>query len=137
MHKDIKPDNILFDDQGFMRIADYGISESTDPEVNHCFAGTECYRAPEVVQHQQHEASVDYYALGMIAYRCMFRKFPYSVPESIMRKQLRKGIFQSVQLTGEDLPKGFSPLAADFINKLLEINPEQRLGFNGQICQLK
>ena len=72
MHKDLKPDNVLFDDKGFVRIADFGISEPIMPsDSEQQYIGTPGYRAPEVMLHRPHEASIDYYALGLMAYKCM------------------------------------------------------------------
>ena len=73
-----------------MKIADFGIAESTKPVMQQSFIGTDGYRAPEVMLHRTHEASIDYYALGVIAHACMLKQLPYPSAEQ-MKRQLRKG----------------------------------------------
>lgn len=84
MHKDMKPGNLLFDERGYIKICDYGMAEKTKPGVKRRFGGTHSYRAPEVVLHQRHEASVDYYALGVMTYNIMLcRRFPVPSKEKL------------------------------------------------------
>ena len=113
----------------------------TKPGVKQINGGTHPYRAPEVILHQRHEASVDYYALGVIAYYCMLQKhFPVPSKDDLARK-LKKGELKQIKIHRDDVPEGWSSRSADFINKCIKINPEKRLGFsyttgNGQIDEL-
>ena len=74
------------------------------------------YLAPEVMCRQNHGIGVDYFAVGVIAYECMFGKRPY-IGRS--RREIRDHILaKQVSIKKSDVPKGWSLQAADFINKV-------------------
>ena len=79
MHKDLKPDNALFDVRGYLHICDFSISQTFDEPQR--FAGTPKYRGPNVIMGKPHEASIDYFALGIIAHLCLFGRHLYSISE--------------------------------------------------------
>lgn len=65
---------------------------------------------------QNHGIGVDYFAVGVIAYECMFGKRPY-VGRS--RKEIRDHILsKQIAIKKSDIPHGWSIEAADFINKV-------------------
>jgi len=73
--------------------------------------------------------TVDYFAMGVIAYECMFGKRPYQGKD---RKEIRDHILsKQVQIKRQEIPEGWSKEAADFINKLIQRKPVSRLGLNG------
>lgn len=74
IHKDIKPDNLVFSSNGYLKITDFGISRYWKPNNGNEFGGTLGYMAPEVINHSNHGVSVDYFALGVICYECMMGK---------------------------------------------------------------
>lgn len=72
---------------------------------------------------------MDYFALGIIGYECMFGKRPYVGSN---RKEIRDHILsKQIQIRKNDVPSGWSLEAADFINKLIQRKPINRLGLNG------
>lgn len=77
LHRDIKPENLVFDENGYLRITDLGIARVWNPENAKDTSGTPGYMAPEVMCRQNHGVAVDYFAMGVIAYECMFGKRPY------------------------------------------------------------
>lgn len=85
--------------------------------------------APEVMCRQNHGVAVDYYALGVIAYECMLGRRPYVGKN---RKEIRDQILaKQVQIKRNEIPEGWSLEAADFINKLIQRKPINRLGLDG------
>ena len=72
--------------------------------------------APEVMCRQNHTYTVDFFAVGVMAYECMFGRRPY-IGKS--RKEIRDHILsKQVQIKDRDIPKGWSDEAADFINRV-------------------
>ncbi|CAG9312365.1 unnamed protein product [Blepharisma stoltei] len=129
IHRDIKPENLVFDNKGYLRITDFGIAKIFTPENFRDTSGTPGYMAPEVMCRQNHGIAVDYFALGVLTYEFMVGRRPYSGRN---RKEIKDGIMsRQVQLKKSEVPPGWSMEAADFINKLLQRKPENRLGNNG------
>lgn len=73
----MKPENILFDTNGYIKITDFGIARTFSPNNQNDTSGTPGYMAPEVVRGLQHGFAVDYFALGVILHELMlgFVKF--------------------------------------------------------------
>lgn len=84
--------------------------------------------APEVICRQNHSFSADYFAMGVIAYEFMLGRRPYygrnrnEIREEILAKQ--------IQIKKHEIPDGWSLESADFINRLLQRKPANRLGNN-------
>lgn len=129
LHRDIKPENLVFEESGYLRITDFGIARKWNPDNAKETSGTPGYMAPEVMCRQNHGIEVDYFALGVICYECMIGKRPYL---GRSRKEIRDQILaKQVQIKIDDIPKGWSIEAADFINRLIQRKPAKRLGTNG------
>jgi serine/threonine protein kinase len=129
IHRDIKPENLVFDNKGYLRITDFGIAQKLRKENSKDTSGTPGYMSPEVITGKSHSIETDYFALGVIAYECMMGRRPYI---GRTRKEIREQILiRQIQLKKNDVPLGWSLEAADFINKLIQRNPKERLGSNG------
>lgn len=59
---------------GYLRITDFGIARVWREENAQDTSGTPGYMAPEVMCRQNHTTSVDFFAVGVMAYECMFGK---------------------------------------------------------------
>jgi serine/threonine protein kinase len=68
----LKPENLVFDEKGFLKLTDFGIARSIKKDNSADTSGTPGYMAPEVMCRQNHSIEVDYFALGVIAFECMF-----------------------------------------------------------------
>mmetsp|Transcript_93450 Transcript_93450/g.128748 ORF Transcript_93450/g.128748 Transcript_93450/m.128748 type:complete len:121 (+) Transcript_93450:623-985(+) len=67
--------------------------------------------------------------MGVIAYECMFGRRPYQGKD---RKEIRDHILsKQVQIRRNEVPQNWTIPAADFINKLIQRKPANRLGLNG------
>ena len=77
IHRDIKPENLVLDMNGYLRITDLGISRRFKPDNSNETSGTPGYMAPEVMYKQNHSYTVDYFALGVIAYEFMLGRRPF------------------------------------------------------------
>lgn len=74
IHRDIKPENLVFDNNGYLHVTDFGISKKIRPNNKADSSGTPGYMAPEVMCRQNHGTSVDFFAIGVIAYELMFQR---------------------------------------------------------------
>ena len=128
IHRDIKPENLIFDQKGYLRVTDFGIAQFENHIIEDD-AGTPAYMAPEALHEKRIGYSVDYYSLGIIAYECLKGFRPYlgsSRDEIILEMNGNQKYLRKINMPGD-----WSLEAADFINKLLERNPAQRLGSTG------
>ena len=129
LHRDLKPENLVMDSQGYLRLTDFGIAKIYRKENNRDTSGTPGYMAPEVMNGQNHTIAVDYFALGVIGYELMMRKRPYIGKN---RKEIKEKIMShQVQVKKNMVPQGWSVESADFINRLLQRKPANRLGLRG------
>jgi serine/threonine protein kinase len=68
MHRDVKPENLLLDSRGQLKVTDLGISMETVDGVCTSTSGTRPYMAPEIfMAGHRHSYVADYYALGASA----------------------------------------------------------------------
>ena len=128
LHRDIKPENLVFDSNGYLRITDFGIAKHYVINNKKDTSGTIGYLAPEVLCNVNHNFSIDYYAVGIITYELIYGHRPYIGKSKHEVKQLI--LTTQAKLDYSDLPEGFSNEIADFINKLIQRKPKNRLGKN-------
>ena len=126
LHRDIKPENLVFDSNGYLRITDFGIAKHYVINNKKDTSGTIGYLAPEVLCNVNHNFSIDYYAVGIITYELMYGHRPYLGKTKHEVKQLI--LTRQAEIDYDDLPSGFSNETADFINKLIQRKPKNRLG---------
>jgi len=83
VHQDVKPENILIDNAGLVKIIDFGsariagLDEIASPEGKPALAGTLDYTAPERHLGEKPTELSDIYSLGAIAYELLTGKLPY------------------------------------------------------------
>lgn len=78
--RDLKPDNIVIDEDGHAMLTDFGLSKEgvLDPsEGARSFCGSFAYLAPEILKRSGHGKAVDWYLLGVIAYEMMVGTPPF------------------------------------------------------------
>jgi serine/threonine protein kinase len=128
VHRDIKPENLVFDHNGYLHITDFGIARMASCDNSTTTSGTPGYMAPEVLCNQDHGIPADYFALGVIMYECITGFRPYV---GKTRKDIRDAVLnKQVQLKLDDNNE-WSLEIVDFVNRLIQRKPENRLGFHG------
>lgn len=128
IHQDVKPSNLIIDQQGKVWIIDFGISiDQSELYLNKesqeiYTAGSPLYMAPEQILNKQVDQRTDIYSLGASLYHLIFREPPYkdSDHKTILKKHLRQGL---------KLPKSHRSCPLELkkvLIKMLAKNPEHR-----------
>ena len=136
IHRDVKPENLVLDENGYIRLTDFGIAKINEKDNSSETSGTPGYMSPEVIKSLNHSFPVDFFALGVIGYEFMKGERPYmgnsrkEIKEQMMSRQAE---IKMEEIKNED----WSKESIYFINKLLIRKPEERLGYKKGIEELK
>jgi serine/threonine protein kinase len=85
VHRDIKPDNIMFDEFGQCVLTDFGIAKAASGQKltgTGMSIGTPHYMSPEQARAQAIDGRSDIYSLGVVAYQCLAGTVPYDGEDS-------------------------------------------------------
>jgi serine/threonine-protein kinase len=127
VHRDLKPDNVLFDDRDDAFVSDFGIvkvSEATVQYTGNAIIGTPGYMSPEQARGDiQIDGRSDVYSLGAIAYEMLTGKLPYhsDTPMGMAMKHIMEPV-PNVLDANPTLP----PSSATVISKAMAKEPNQR-----------
>ncbi|CAK6953700.1 rhodopsin kinase GRK1b [Scomber scombrus] len=133
VYRDLKPENVLLDDAGHVRLSDLGLAVELPPgqDKTSGYAGTPGFMAPELLQKKEYDYSVDYFTLGVTVYEMIAAKGPFRVRgEKVENEEVTRRILNDpVSYT----PK-FSKECTDICEGLMAKDPEKRLGFKNNEC---
>jgi serine/threonine protein kinase len=130
IHRDIKPDNIMLDDDGTVKLADLGLAKmgvsAPAPSTGHdvLIEGTPNYMSPEQAQFSPKlDCRTDMYSLGAALYHMVTGVTPFDgyQPADTLQMHIEGHI-----LNPRDLNPSITPGLAQFITKLMMKDPRKR-----------
>ena len=134
IHRDIKPENILIDNKDNALLSDFGIAaHCKEGEKRNTYCGTDDYLAPEVIRGQPYDERIDIWAIGILIYECVSPtgKTPFNKIDFLQRTEDNKEyIIKNDKDLKINYDKDFNPFAKNLIEKILRINPDDRLSIN-------
>ncbi|SPO00493.1 related to 3-phosphoinositide dependent protein kinase-1 (PDK1) [Cephalotrichum gorgonifer] len=141
IHRDLKPENVLLDDHMHIKITDFGTAKMlADPRAGdgrdgggpdgqsrkvedgraRSFVGTAEYVSPELLTNKSSCKASDLWAFGCIVYQLIAGRPPFKGGSEYLT-------FQKIVGLDYEFPPGFPPAARDLVERLLVLDPSQRL----------
>jgi serum/glucocorticoid-regulated kinase 2 len=126
IYRDLKPENILLDYQGHIALCDFGLCklDMKDEDQTNTFCGTPEYLAPELLKGRGYNKTVDWWTLGVLLYEMLTGLPPFY--DENTNEMYRKILTEPLHF-----PDIVPPAAKDLLARLLDRDPEQRLGAKG------
>ena len=137
IHRDIKPQNMLLDPDGVLKVMDFGIARlaqhtSTLTQAG-MVIGTPAYMAPEQLLAEEVDARSDLYAVGVVLYECLTGELPFegASPIALIAKVLHTvAVAPSARDTSVPLP------LSGLVMRLLDKEPGERPGSARELREL-
>lgn len=132
IHRDIKPGNILITEQGFVKVADFGLAaevKGAAVEKGGRIIGTPLYMSPEQAQGKEADFRSDIYSLGITFYQILKGEPPFKSADTkiLIKKHIESDL--------PPLPADVSVQIKKIITVMTEKDPEKRFSDYGSLLK--
>lgn len=130
IHRDVKPDNFLVNDDGVVKLIDFAISERYRKGLGALFSfgskiqGTRSYMSPEQIRGKSLDPRADVYSFGCMLFELLSGKLPFTgtTADELLTKHLGAPI-PPLQVFHENVTPEFANLVKKMMQKLKEDRP--------------
>ncbi|MEP6297024.1 MAG: serine/threonine-protein kinase, partial [Ilumatobacter sp.] len=126
LHRDVKPENLMLDTKGVVKLADFGIARALDNDVRRTktgmVVGTPAYMSPEQVRGDELTGASDVYSVAMMAYELLTGTLPFPVTSAVTGLLAHHLATEPIPLlsTRPELPKAIGEVVDRALTKSLE-----------------
>jgi serine/threonine protein kinase len=129
IHRDIKPQNMVVQPDGVLKVMDFGIARLAErkPDAGHTQAGmivgTPEYMAPEQLFGEEIDARADLYAAGVVIYECLTGRLPHEAdtPMTLIAK-----VLEETPRAPRELQADVPPALSDIVMRTLSRDRDKR-----------
>lgn len=137
IHRDIKPENILLTSPGHIKLADFNVAKELSSEMQTVtgMAGTFNYLAPEVHSQGRYNSLVDWWAVGITFYECLYNCVPFQIKNN--KSEMLHIIYNQELVFPEGRKLPVSESCKDTIKQFIQVQPQERIRCTKDIFELE